>query len=336
MARFPEGSMRRVGGGVLAVVATVAACAAAVGAPATARAYDNDLVLSKLGAPQDLRAGPAETDKIAKDPFAQERFARFVGEFALALMPLPAGLPSSVGDAGFEFVFSLDTAQIRRSQVFTDGQTREVWPTEAAGGGTLVLPTLALRKGLPFGFEVGTSFGYVTLSSMVAVTAQLKWALVEGIHLVPDLAVRAFGGTVLGTGALGIAMGGWDVGIGERFAPGGGAEWTLYGGLQRLGLNATTNNIDFDPTKEDTNNPTTDDSVFRELGFGPVYNPSTSFWRAYAGAQARVGLLVTGLEVANAWGDNPIYTAPAGTSPADNPSVSASLWKVALRLGVSF
>lgn len=324
--------MKRVGG----VLAMVAVCAALAGVPATARAYDNDLVLSKLGAPQDLKSGPAETDKIAKDPFAQERFARFVGEFALALMPLPAGLPSSVGDAGFEFVFSLDTAQIHRTQTFTDGQTREVWPTSATGGGTLVLPTLALRKGLPFGFEVGTSFGYVSFSSMVAVTAQLKWALLEGIHLVPDLSVRAFGGTVLGTGALSLAMGGWDVGIGERFAPGGGAEFALYGGLQQLGLNATTNNIDFDLTKEDTSNPTTDDSVFSEMNFGPVYAPTTAFWRAYAGAQFRTGLLVAGLEVSNAWGNNPIFTAPAGTNASDVPVVAANLWKIAVRLGVSF
>ncbi len=299
-----------------------------------ARAFDNDLQLYKLGSPDNLSVGDHQ---IPKDPFAQERFARFVSDFALALAPMPSGLAASLGSAGFAASFTSDLAFIHPTEIFSDGQSKEVWPTEKAAGSTLFLPTIHLRKGLPFGLEVGTDFTYVTFSAMVAATGTLKWALLEGFLYVPEVSVKAFATTVLGTGALNLVIGGWDAGASERLPLWGGAELGLYAGYQRIGLNAETNNIDFDPTREDPTNPTSDDSVFQQLAFGPVLNPTTAFTRLYFGAEVRTGLLVVGVDGAYASGTNRIYSLAAGSAvPADDPTIATDLFKLALRLGVQF
>lgn len=308
-----------------------------------ARADSNDLELARLGSPKELVLDGGQ--RISADLLAQERFARFASDFALSLLPMPAGMPSSLGDAGFELVLVADTAFIHRRQTFSNGQELDVWPTEQAGGsGALFLPTVQFRKGLPFGFELGTSVGSLSFSSMTSVSAGLKWALVEGIHLVPDVSVRAFAATAFGTRALTVFVGGWDVGVGERFSVSGGEELGFYGGLQRLGMNATTNNIDFAPDTENPSAPYEDDGVFKDMSFGSFLSPSTSFWRVYAGAQFRTGVLVTGLEASHGWGENAICT-PSGfctpeafgqASGGSVPKVASSAWKVGARLGVSF
>ncbi len=298
-------------------------------APGAARALDNDLVLSKLGAPPGVRAGSV-------DPLAQERFARFAGEFAMALTPLSATIHASSGDAGFELTFSGDVAVISPSQTFSTGERLPVWPTEQTPSGALFLPTLHLRKGLPFGLEVGTHLSYVSFSSMVGVGAEVKWAILEGFTWVPDLAVRGFGSTVLGTGALSIVTAGWDAGLTERISLGGGAELALYGGFQQIGVNATTNNIDFAPNSEPSatggGQATDDDGVFQELRLGSLLSPSHGFSRAYGGLQVRWELLVIGADFAKAWGENAIdSTGTEGTT-----KVALEVWKFGARIGVLF
>ena len=293
----------------------------------SARAYDNDLELHRLGSPSPLVAGG---QAVEADPLAQERFARFASEFALAVTPMPADLNASVGDAGFSIAFTPQVAFIHPTQRFSDGLGHDVWPTEAPKTGdsaSLFLPTLHLRKGLPFSLEVGTDITYVAFSTMMGVSGSVKWTLVEGFQWFPDLAVRAFGGTVLGTGQLSIVTGGWDAGLSYRFPLAGGAEAGLYGGFQMMGLNASSGNIDFQPREEDPGDPSTDDTVFTSLPFGSIFSPTTGFKRMYFGAQVRTGVLVVGVDVSSAW----------GTVAVDaDTKFDAGLVKMAGRVGVTF
>lgn len=319
--------MRRLVGALL--------CAGACLVSNVARAYDNDLQLYKLGSPADLKVANADgtaQDRPA-DPFAQERFARFVSEFALAMLPMPSDLNASVGDAGFSIAFSPQVAFVHARQQFTsDSRDFDVWPIEAelkSNEKTLFLPTLHLRKGLPFSLEVATDITYLASSAMVGVSGSVKWAVVEGFQWFPDVAVRAFGGTVLGTNQLSLVTGGWDAGMSYRFPIAWSAEAGLYGGYQRVGLNATTGNIDFEPRSELAGDPSSDDKVFQPLPIGSVLSPSTGFHRLYFGAQVRTGVLVLGLDASSAWGTNPTYEK----SPA---TFDTSMVKVAGRVGVTF
>lgn len=297
---------------------------ACLAVPQAARAFDNDLELHKLGYP--AVGGPVEFDA-----FAQERFARFASEFALATAPMPADLAASLGDAGFSIGLTPQMAFVHGKQIFSDGLERDVWPTEtpSAQSKTLFLPTLHLRKGLPFSLELGTDISYIAFSGMVAMNASVKWAIVEGFQWIPDLSVRAFGGSVLGTGPFNIVTGGWDVGASYRFPLAGSSEAGLTVGYQRMGLNATTGNIDFRPGEEDADNPTNDDNVFQKLEFGPIFSPTTGFHRIYFGGQVRFRVLVLGIDGVWATGNNPIHTGAT-------TSVEASVLKLAARLGIWF
>lgn len=314
-------SVRRVRGlAALAMTATLLS-------PAEGRAFANDPVLSDLGAPYGRRSLDAE--RLA-DPLAQERFARFASELALAVSPLPAGLASSLGAAGFELSLSADVVAINVRQKFSNSEVSDVWMTEQKPSGSLFVPTLHFRKGLPLSLEVGTDISYVSFSQLVAASGSVKWSLFEGFHWWPELAVRAFATVLIGAPALNLASGGWDVGGSYRVPLGGGAELGIFGGYQRIGMSASTNSIDFIPGTEDPSRPAADDAVFSPLSFGSnPAEPTTAFGRIYFGAQVRTGVLVLGLDAGVAEGSNAITNGSA-------TMFDTKMWKGAVRAGVLF
>jgi len=320
--------------------AAVAGALGLVSAPA--QAGENDLALSLLGSPRELKDG--DTVVVALDPDAQERFARFVMDFAMAVTPLPAGQAGSMGDAGFSLSLSADVAVINPQQKLLSGGSRLVWPTErtlsdASKGPApaFLVPTLHLRKGLPFGFEVGGSFGFIPLSQMITTSGHVKWALFEGVQYVPDISVQALVTSVLGTGPLSLVVGGWDAGATEKFSIGGGSELAISGGFQKLGVNAETGNVDFSAA-ENTDRPYADDGGFAAMPLladknqplASILNPVTSFSRFYFGLEWRRQLLTLGLDGAYAWGENGI------SGEAAAPRFASSQWRVAGRLGITF
>jgi hypothetical protein len=54
----------------------------------------------------------------------------------------------------------------------------------------LYLPSVHVRKGLPWSFELGGRMIYLAQSSYYAAQGEAKWALHEGFEKWPDLAVR--------------------------------------------------------------------------------------------------------------------------------------------------
>jgi hypothetical protein len=347
MSRLVAPAAVRSGSRVVAVALTAALTLCL---PAAAAAYDNDLALWKLGAPDELSsANPV----VHLDPLAQEKFARFASELALAIAPQPVSPANSLGDAGFEITFSADLAMIHPLQALsgknaqgvpvTDSAGKAitsggVWPLEqyadmakAPASATLFIPTLHFRKGLPFSLEADASFGYITLSHMSTAGAALKWAVVEGFQWWPDIAARAFATVLLGSGPLTLVVTGWDVGGGYRFPLFGDAEVSLYGGFQMLGVNASTHNIDFDPQHENARDPTSDDTVFSELSLGSPLSPTTAFARGYFGLRVRKGVLVVGADASDATGTNVI-----GKGSDYKVSVQTGLWKASAYMGVQF
>ncbi|MDP6933833.1 MAG: hypothetical protein QGG40_12995, partial [Myxococcota bacterium] len=56
--------------------------------------------------------------------------------------------------------------------------------------GVLWIPTLSVRKGLPFSLEAGANFGYVAFSRQTTFGAFGRWGLFEGFEGVPDLSIQ--------------------------------------------------------------------------------------------------------------------------------------------------
>ncbi len=300
---------------------------AALLAPASAVAGEFDLDFASLGSPATLADFDGKV-VVTGNAQSQERFERLVGELGLALTPIGGGPAFTTGVGGLDVSLSADVALLHARQMFNDGQLRSVWPTHSPSAGertALVVPTLHVRKGLAFGFELGTSLGVAAGTSYGVAGGHVKWALLEGLHLVPDVAVQLFGNTGVGTAPLTLVTAGWEAGVSERWAPAENIELAVYGGLQRIGLAGATGSIDFAPTREDVKQPTADDGVFNPLPFGSLVKPTTSFDRWYAGVQLRRGALTLGLDASRA------AVSDGSSSTVRNLEV----WRAGLKVGLS-
>jgi len=66
--------------------------------------------------------------------------------------------------------------------------------------GYLSVPSLHLRKGLPFNFDVGAMYSQIPDSDIKLVGAEIQWALLEGGIAEPAVALRGSYSKVLGVG----------------------------------------------------------------------------------------------------------------------------------------
>jgi hypothetical protein len=215
----------------LALAATLLAATAAAADPYDLRVY-------KLGNPAD-------------DPAAHGEFRRFAREFGAALTSVNLTPAETLGHSGFAVNAELSVVQFRQG-FQQDGQR---FPTERLDTsaqrtgieGALLLPSVHLRKGLPWSFEIGTRFAWIEKSRMAAATGELKWALNEGFTYLPDVALRASITKLLNTKDFDLTAVGGDLGVGKQFAIGGMVTLTPYVGWNLVWVGASSNRIDFDP-----------------------------------------------------------------------------------------
>jgi hypothetical protein len=93
-------------------------------------------------------------------------------------------------------------------------------------GNALVIPTLRIRKGLPFSTEVGTDLSYLSFSHQTAFSAYGRLALHEGMwdrtwRVIPDVALTFAGTRFLGNEQLNLSLVEWNLTVGWTVPVGG-------------------------------------------------------------------------------------------------------------------
>jgi len=286
----------------------LAACCAALCAAPPARAGDNDLELWLLGHPDSITTctlcNGTDNKVVPGDPMAQVRFARMTAALGLAFVPGFGEPAASAGQAGFEIGFTQTTR-------FLDLNPNE-WATQGsqatASPPALAISTLAVRKGLGASLDIGAFISYLAESQMVAVGAEVRASLLDGIDYAPDLAVRAYGARVTGTQELDLTIAGADVMISKSFGVAGMIKLQPYGQYGMVFVNANTGIIDFNPTAQDPTNPSVEDGVFRD-----IHMLDNRYNRFALGLRLVAGIVVVGLEASDAFGTNPVQSdQPAG------------------------
>ena len=185
-----------------------------------------------------------------------------------------------------------------------------------------------MRKGLGGSFELGAAVSWLTNSQMMGLSAELRWAIVEGT-VGPDLAVRGYVTRVFGTQEMDLTVGGADFMISRGFGVAGMIKLQPYaqGGIAMV--NALSSVVDFKPAAENQANPTTDDGVFRRISFW-----ENRFLRGAIGLRMVAGTVVLGLEGALASGKNPVqHDAVSGGAIPEN---FVRMWSASGRFGFSF
>lgn len=246
-----------------------------------AGASPNDFLLHQLGNPRE--GGANYSDE------ANANFRTFVRELGAAVTSVNLSPPETVGQTGFSATAELSVVTLRQSQFN--------FPTEATSTAPILIPSMHVRKGLPFSLEVGARAAWIEKSNMAAGTVELKWAFNEGFAYVPDVALRTFVTRLANARDFDLTAAGADFGLGKQFTLAGASTLTPYVGWNLVWVGATSGTVDFrtDRTREEALASRTaqiqDTAVFEPVPF--MANRHNRF---YGGLRFIVGALQLGGE----------------------------------------
>jgi hypothetical protein len=236
-----------------------------------------------------FRLGNPTPGQMNYDPSGNANFRAFTRELGAALSSITLMPPSTLGYDGFAIGTELSILNLKTSQF--------PFPTEGGFSGPLLVPSLHLRKGLPFSFEVGARTGWIQKSGMAVATVELKWALNEGFANWPDLGIRGHFTRLFNSRDFDLYTGGVDVGVGKRFAIAGTMTITPYGGWNPVWVAAFSKTVDFNPGRSSEDSLSTPTAQLRDTGvYEDVRAGSNMHHRFYAGFQFILGVLQVGAE----------------------------------------
>jgi hypothetical protein len=233
------------------VIATLLPAASALAEPL-------DIDLGQLGAPKAsvwTAAGFGSDANLAAAD-AQARFGMLASELTLAVTSSLLTPGSTTGHTGFDIALEGAYAGTHVNEVGTyTGVSptagafapRDYWPTRGLTPHELFVPAIRIRKSLPFSFELGARFKYVSQSALYAGQLETKWAFFEGDRRLPDFALRVAYTRIAGVRTLNIGATDFDFVVSKRFGLLGVVSLTPYGALRFTYMRASSDPIVFFP-----------------------------------------------------------------------------------------
>ena len=152
----------------------------------------------------------------------QSQFHDLTEEAGLAFSYLPAAPAAPLGFPHFEV-----GAEVSASAIHTKVWDPVFKPNSAPS--YLPVPKIRARVGLPFGIDVGASYGYVPELSIETIGGEIKWAAYKGGVIMPAIAIRGTYATLLGVSDVGLQTYGADLSISKGFAI-----FTPYAGIGQV------------------------------------------------------------------------------------------------------
>jgi hypothetical protein len=256
-----------------AVHVAVALTALLVTVPTPARAGEMDPVTERLVLqPPNLPAGQT-CQSIAQDPGAavaaglapqnfpcrpnHRAFRNMISELGFAVAPSAFYPARTTGIGGFQVSLEASYTNISagRSVLNPDGSRTRYWEEGTRGSedpntgqrsivntspdSLLQIYSVKARKGLPYGFEIAGSLGYIANTTLWVGGGDLRWALLEGFRsgalgYFPDISLGAGVRTVTGTSRFYLTTVGMDVRASKPIALADSAQLIPSIGYQRL------------------------------------------------------------------------------------------------------
>jgi hypothetical protein len=214
-------------------------------------------------------------------------------QLAAAITAVNLAPPETLGHAAF--AISADFQVIDFGAPAQVGGQEVRFPFEGDFRGPLLLPSVHVRKGLPFSFELGARVGWIEKSRMPVGTLELKFAINEGFTYLPDIGIRGHIAKVLNSRDFDLTVGGFDLGLGKQFAIGGMLTITPYAGWNLAFVGSSTGNIDFNPTR--TLAEAEQGQAFRDVyTVAPLTASENTHNRVYGGGRLISGALMISAE----------------------------------------
>lgn len=148
---------------------------------------------------------------------------------ALSYKPL---IPSTtLGITGFDIGIEATATKLNNPQVLTTASS-------GSSVSTVVVPKIALHKGLPLGFDIGAFYSSVPTTNIKLVGGEVRYALIDGGLIKPTLSLRASYTKLTGVDQLDFNTKGVDISIAK-----GITFVTPYVGVGKVWANATPNGV---------------------------------------------------------------------------------------------
>ena len=217
--------------------------------PERSLADDMDLELARLRVPPGKGGCPAGGPFCPND----EAFERLVSDLGVGVAPAVDGGAASLGLRGFSIELSMSFTPIsgRHWILGSAGPDAATHAFNPSPDGMLTWNRLEVRKGLPFGLEVGGVVGHGLDTSLWLLAGEVRAALFEGyrsgLGALPDVAVRAVFQALVGSPQLSLHTWSFDVTLSKPYVVAGRHRLTPLLALQALMVNAETLPIDLTP-----------------------------------------------------------------------------------------
>jgi len=153
----------------------------------------------------------AESDISLPAGFQQSSLNTLVTELGLIAVYNPQAPAETLGVVGFEAGASVTGYQIDQA----------VWNSvvsDSDAPSTIVVPRLMLRKGLPWGVDVGYSYVSVPSSNIKVSGVEVRKSLLDGSTVSPAVSVLVHGSRLSGVDDLKLSTLGVDLAISKGFA----------------------------------------------------------------------------------------------------------------------
>src|SRR5579859_115579 len=144
--------------------------------------------------------------------FDDAAFKKIINQYGFAFAPLAMYPARTTGFGGFQIgVQAAFTSIDHDADYWKLGTQGPVDPSTSQNSVRnnspdtwLQVYNFNLRKGLPFGFELGTNIGFMSHTNIISGGADIRWSLLEGFRtgilgVLPDLAIGGAVRTITGT-----------------------------------------------------------------------------------------------------------------------------------------
>jgi len=175
------------------------------------------------------RAG--DSDIALPTGFGQAAFNTLVEELGTAVSYNAVAPAESMGVTGFDIGIVVGGVELDSTvwnQVVSDGSAPS----------TLIVPKVIVRKGLPFGFDIGVNYTAVPDSNVTIMGAEVRKALIEGSTVSPAVSLSLHTSSLDGVDDLDIKTYGVDVGVSKGFA-----NFTPYASVGQMWLQGSENTV---------------------------------------------------------------------------------------------
>jgi hypothetical protein len=191
-------------------------------------------------------------------------FAKLVAQMGAALAPIPQYASRTTGFGGYKVSIQGAYTTIDKNAPYwkkgtqgpIDKSSNQSSVINNSPPSVLQMYSARIAKGLPFGFEVGATFGWLANSGIVAGGGDIRASVLEGFRpylplgYLPDVAVGGGVRTITGTSQIKLTIASFDAGLSKPIPIAGTVVLQPHVGYQWLRIFGDSGLIDMTPNTE--------------------------------------------------------------------------------------